>query len=221
MSSVQAMSGGGAPTGATSLTGGANVLGKDDFLTLLVAQLTHQDPLDPKEDTEFVAQLAQFSSLEQLMGIGDGMNTLAMTQAASNSADTVGFIGKEVMAVGNEVRLGDSGGATLGWNLAAPAASVTVEIVNAQGVTVRTLEIEGQAAGNHRFEWDGLDEDGLRQARGPYTFEVVAKGGDGGPIPADPLVLGRVTGVTFERGYPQLVLGATKVLLANVREVSE
>lgn len=220
MSNVQAISGGSA-AGQGSLVGGSNVLGKDDFLRLLVAQLTHQDPLDPKEDTEFVAQLAQFSSLEQLMGIGEGMTTLAMAQAGSNSADTVGFIGKEVLAVSNEVRLGEAGGAHLGWALEAPAATVRVEIKNLQGVTVRTVEMQGQEAGNHRFFWDGLDQDGRLLPRGPYTFEVTASGGDGGALPADPLVLGRVTGVTFELGYPQLVLGASKVFLADVREVNE
>ncbi len=58
-------------------TGSARILGKDDFLRLLVAQLQHQDPLNPVESQEYISQLATFSSLEQLIAIRTGIETMA------------------------------------------------------------------------------------------------------------------------------------------------
>lgn len=70
-----------------------NELGKDDFLKLLITQLTHQDPLDPVSDTEFIAQMAQFSTLEQMTNVAKGVESLlSITKLNAQS-----YIGKEVI----------------------------------------------------------------------------------------------------------------------------
>jgi len=76
---------------------GEDGLGKDDFLKLLVAQLQNQDPMKPLESTDFTAQLAQFSGLDQLFDINTQLQALQATQASSNRLDTVGFLGREVV----------------------------------------------------------------------------------------------------------------------------
>lgn len=197
-------------------------LGKEDFLELLVAQLTHQDPLKPEGDKEFIAQLAQFSSLEQLIGIGQGMEGLAMAQLSAQASDTVGFIGKDVLAASDSFQLPEEGGATVGWGLPEGADSLVVEIRNSHGALVRTAEFNrAQRAGNSTWHWDGTDDDGHLLPLGPYTFSVKASAGSG-RARSEPLVSQRVTGITFERGYPELKLGPyMKVTLADVREVSE
>ena len=78
----------------SSSASGGKTLGKDEFLKLLVAQLTHQDPLDPTDPTEFVGQLSQLSSLEQLMSMRDGLELMAVAQTAGTSADVVSFVGR-------------------------------------------------------------------------------------------------------------------------------
>jgi flagellar basal-body rod modification protein FlgD len=75
----------------------SSVLGRDAFLRLLVTQLRNQDPLKPLASTDFTAQLAQFSGLEQLFDMNDQLRTLLDTQAFSNHLNTVGFIGKEIV----------------------------------------------------------------------------------------------------------------------------
>jgi flagellar basal-body rod modification protein FlgD len=197
-------------------------LGKEDFLNLLVAQLMHQDPLKPDGDTEFISQLAQFSSLEQLIGIGQGMEGLAMAQMSTQSSDIVGFIGKDVVASSDTIQLPEEGGATIGWGLPYGADSVSVEIRNHLGAVVRTVEIQQpQRQGNTTWHWDGTDDDGHLLPMGEYTFSVKATQGTGEAL-SEPLVRMRVTGVTFESGYPELRLGAAqKVTLADVREVLE
>ena len=85
----------------TQTSASAEILGKDDFLNLLVAQLQHQDPLNPAESTEFTAQLAQFSSLEQLSNINDNLKNMELFQTSVTNSQAVSYIGKEITAKGN------------------------------------------------------------------------------------------------------------------------
>lgn len=78
-------------------------LGKDAFLQLLVTQLKHQDPLNPMDDKEFVAQLAQFTSLEQLMGINTGVTSMNEAFKQQQMMNAVSYIGKDVLASGDQI----------------------------------------------------------------------------------------------------------------------
>jgi flagellar basal-body rod modification protein FlgD len=73
---------------ASTSTTGTDGLGRDAFLQLLVTQLKHQDPMKPKEDGEFLAQLAQFSSLEKLTSIEASVNTLGQLMLDAQSTTT-------------------------------------------------------------------------------------------------------------------------------------
>jgi flagellar basal-body rod modification protein FlgD len=84
---------------ASSSDNAAGILGKDDFLLLLVTQMRNQDPLSPMESTEYVSQLAQFSSLEEMKNISKSIDDLTASQSASSATDAVGFIGREITAV--------------------------------------------------------------------------------------------------------------------------
>ena len=84
-------------------TGKQGALGKDAFLKLLVTQLQHQDPLNPLDDKEFIAQLAQFSSLEQMNNISEGITSLVKKTQEQDMLNSVNYIGKEVTASGHSV----------------------------------------------------------------------------------------------------------------------
>lgn len=75
-----------------------NVLGKDDFLKLLLTQLKYQDPLEPTDNKDFIAQMAQFSALEQMTNMSDGFTKLVQMQETlfreSTVSQAVGLIGK-------------------------------------------------------------------------------------------------------------------------------
>ena len=85
-----------------------DVLGKDAFLKLLVTQLQNQDPLNPLDDKEFIAQLAQFSSLEQMTNISSGITSLTEKTAQQDMLSAVNYIGKEVTAEGSELTKGEN-----------------------------------------------------------------------------------------------------------------
>src|SRR3989339_1106934 len=81
----------------TSQTTKTTALGKDDFMKLLLAQLKNQDPLKPMDGTDFAAQLAQFSSLEQLSNMNTELKNLSVNQMTMNYAQSVNMIGKDVV----------------------------------------------------------------------------------------------------------------------------
>ena len=184
----------------------AEKLGKQEFLKLLVAQLAHQNPLDPMDNTEFIAQLAQFSSLEQLMSVNRNIGLLQLSQASMTNSQVAGLIGREVEAKGATLTLGATGGAPLRFTLDGAAKTVTVRITDASGRLVRTLELGPRAAGLQHATWDGKDATGLRQPAGTYTIAITARDARGRAVRASTTVRGVVSGVRYERGIPYLEL---------------
>ena len=87
----------------------SKVLDKDAFLELLITQLQNQDPLNPTDSVEFTAQLAQFSSLEQLNNVNDNLEQLQNFQASINNSQAVALIGKDITANGNFLQLTNGG----------------------------------------------------------------------------------------------------------------
>ncbi len=195
---------------------GGQTLGKQQFLELLVAQLAHQDPLNPLEDKEFIAQLAQFSSLEQAMATNDQLTGLQLAQTAMVNAQMSDLIGREITATSEVLVIGDGVPPPLCFRLDAAAAQTTVRVLDSNGRTVRTLTLGERSAGAQSVAWDGRDDSGQALAAGTYRLQVVAEDAAGRPVSATTQLSGVVTGVTFSNGYPELLLGTLSVLPADV-----
>ena len=116
------------------------ILGKNDFLNLLVTQLQHQDPLNPAESTEFTAQLAQFSSLEQLSNINDNLKNMELFQTSVTNSQAVSYIGKEITARGNTVQLESGQPVECHFELADHVALVMISVYDAGGGFVKSFE---------------------------------------------------------------------------------
>jgi flagellar basal-body rod modification protein FlgD len=180
----------------------ADIMGKEDFLTLLVAQLQNQDPLNPDDPTEFTAQLAQFSSLEQLTNLNKSMEGLTTAQVNSEKLSALSLIGKDVSYNGSEFTF-DSQPIELGYQLDGAATSVTLSIQDANGKTVHTIQAEASElnAGNHFISWDGTGLDGNPVASGNYKIVLQASAaGEGASVAAAPLLRSEVTGVDLSSG---------------------
>ena len=172
----------------------ADIMGKEDFLTLLVAQLKNQDPLNPDEPTEFTAQLAQFSSLEQLFNLNESMENLATSNANSDRFATLQTIGKNVIYQDSSFSYNGENGAQLGYQLDGEASEVTLNIKR-NGSVIKTLHGTELSKGNHILDWDGMTESGIKAERGTYTVSVSVKTADGSSIAVSPLIQSEVTGV--------------------------
>ena len=204
---------------ATSATT-ESVMGKQEFLTLLVAQLQNQDPLNPDEPTEFTAQLAQFSSLEQLFNLNKSMENLVTSNSNSDRLSTLSTIGKEVIYQDGDFKYGGEP-VTLGYQLDGQASEVTLAL-QLNGVTVRTLKGTEHSAGNHYLTWDGLTEDGQAAPQGTYSIVVQAKAGEGESVAVGPLIRSEVTGVDLNGTFGgMLITRAGEVQFNSILGVHE
>ena len=197
------------------------VMGKDDFLTLLVAQLQHQDPLNPSESTEFTAQLAQFSSLEQLQNIDASLKSNEVYQATLNNIQSSGFIGKTVTATGSMFGVNAGTPDPIRFDLANDADSVYVQIYDPFGGFVADIQAGARSAGEQQVAWDGRDDNGTAVADGPYTFSVMAMNADGGVVSATSYTTGVVNGVDYKTGATNLLINGHEVPIASVIRVEE
>ncbi len=210
---------------ASSLTttnpAGSSKMGKDEFVKLLMAQLSHQDPTAPMDSTAFVAQLAQFANVELQQSTNSQLESLVVAQAASNQMSAAGLVGRDVIYSGNTLQLNDGAGATMHGRLEGPAANVTAVIKDASGKTVRTIKLGAEPEGALAVPWDGLDDNGARLSAGSYTVQLTAADTAGKSVPIDSQMRGRVTGVSFQHGYPELVVGGAFIKLSDVVQIDE
>lgn len=197
-----------------------SALGRDEFLRMLIAQLENQDPLNPQDATQFTAQLAQFSSLEQLLSIGAGIEQLVESQGASRGLAALDLIGRDVIAESSQLAVGPDG-AVLAQPLIAldeASTSTTVNVFDATGRLVRSLSLGALGQGEHAVAWDGRDAAGQPVAPGVYSFQVLASAGEAAAS-ARTLVQGRVTGAVPGGEDPLVLLGDVVVPLSRVEEV--
>ena len=202
--------------------GGVNQpVGQDDFLMLLISQMQHQDPLEPADSSEFMAQLAQFSQLEQLFDVNGNLETLQIFQSSMNNAQAVGLIGKVVTVEGSSVNLSGGLADTVEFNLMGDAAEVTVKVYNQQGKLVKTFDAGAMTSGVHEFAWDGRDGQGNYLPDGSYSFSVVARDDSGNMVNTDTMVEGVVTGVNFSGDLIKIQVGNHEYNLSQVIEVRQ
>ncbi len=197
------------------------VLGKDDFLNLLVTQLQHQDPLNPAESTEFTAQLAQFSSLEQLNNINDNLKNMELFQTSVANSQAVSYIGKEITARGNSVQLESGQPVECHFELADHAALAVISVYDAGGGFVKSFETGPLDSGRQSAAWDGTDRNGNPVSRGLYRFEVQAVNANNQNVNVTPLMRSVVTGVSFKDHTVDILTGLQRIAIDDVVDISE
>jgi len=201
----------------SALSSGESALGKDDFLLLMVEQLKNQDPMNPSDATEFTAQLAQYSSLEQLFNINDSLESMGSTSTEVQRMSALSMIGKEVVTKGSDFNYSGSA-IRMGYDLEANADSGSLYIRNATGETVATMTLVDGEAGQHFFEWDGKDDNGNPVPKGQYTLGVSAFNGDEG-VAVTSLISSEVIGVDLVEGGDVLVTNVGEFSLADLESV--
>lgn len=195
-------------------------LDQDAFLSILVAQLTHQDPLNPMEDTDMTSQLAQFSSLEQLTNINKGITTLNDTMNQNDILTAVSFIGKEVKAEGYKVSLNEGNASTIYYGFGETVSSIKMNIYDEEGAIVRTVELGSKEAGTYQYSWDGKDENGNALPDGQYGVGILGEDLNGDYVMVQTEISGKVDGVVTENGTQYLRLEDGRFInMLNVKEV--
>jgi flagellar basal-body rod modification protein FlgD len=206
------------PENDSYVTETQDTLGRDQFLTMFLAQLKYQDPLNPMEGTEFSAQLAQFSSLEQLFNVNDNLESIKTLQDNSSRFQALDLIGKDVEADGDMLCL-ESGKTSQGSFTLDSAAECVVRVYGQEGYPVRDMDLGTFEAGSHTFEWDGRDRSGEILDPGVYGFEIMAVTADGESVPVQTRIKGQVTRVNLDDATPTLYVGDIPITLSQVLDI--
>ena len=213
-------SGNAASKKSLSGTNDNSTLGKDAFLQLLVTQMQHQNPLDPQDNGEFVAQLAQFSSLEGITSLNESVTNITSAMASSQALQASSLVGRSVIVQNTKavVDTAESFNAQFVVPQAINEAKVTV--TDKDGNTVKTIELGEQKAGYADFIWDGTNAKGEKVAPGTYTFTATTTV-DGKSVQMNTLLPAKVTSVSFNT-TGEMVLnlaGVGKVSLSDVQTI--
>lgn len=207
----------------TSQAQGNTSLGKNDFMKLLIEQMKHQDPMNPMDGSQFAAQLAQFSSLEQLQNLNTSMTNsinanFMLTQSINNTLSST-LIGKAVKIGGSDLKYDGQDSLQLGYKLPVDASSVKINIYDENGALVKTLDDLPTGTGDNKLSWDFSDNNGNKVPKGNYTFEVKAKNMSGEEITTTSYKYGLVSGVRFTDSGTKLVVDNSEYNFSDILEV--
>jgi flagellar basal-body rod modification protein FlgD len=193
----------------------------EQFMTLLVAQMQNQDPLNPMDNSKVTSQIAQINTVSGINDLNDSLGAINGQIGTSQQLQASALIGRGVLVPGDGISVGEEGAATpFGMELESPASEVKLTISDATGTVVHESSYTDQRAGVQSFAWDGKDAAGAVVGEGNYRISIEALGPDGEPVAVKPLSMGYVGGVVAGDNGPQLDLGPNGLVgLDAVRQI--
>jgi flagellar basal-body rod modification protein FlgD len=199
---------------------GNDKMDKDAFMKLMLAQMKHQDPSNPMQSHELAAQLAQFSSVEQLQNINSTLTDLRAAQKPTETFQALNFIGKAVSGDSAKyVRVKGDKDYDFSFNLSDSAKEAVIRIRNSSGEVIRSINMKDLKKGANNFNWNGQDERGQVAPAGEYNFFVEATGSNGAKLAAKTDFEGKITGVNYTPEGPVLLVGNQSIKLKDVKKI--
>ena len=208
-----------ATTTTTTSASSSTTLGQADFLKLMTAQLNNQDPFNPVDNTQMVAQMAQFSQLAGISEMSTTLKAISDKLGATTTGDAVSYIGKTVLTPGTTAYGRTTGGLAGAVELGADATDVKVTISDANGAMLKTINLGKSGKGTATYDWDGKTAAGEDAGTGPFTVAVTAQDA-GKTVAASNLVWAPVQSVSTTTGKVVLTLpGLGDVPVTSVRQI--
>ena len=191
-----------------------------DFISLMIAQLKNQDPFEPVDNTQMVAQMAQFSSLSATTEMASTLKAIAAKLGGSTASEALGFVGKTVLTEGSVAYPRTDGGLAGAVELDAAATAVNLSITNANGEVLKTVDLGAHGAGTVSFDWDGTTASGEPAGDGPFTITANARDGTKA-VTSRTLVWSPVTSVSMPAGGEAVLSlpGIGQVPVSAVRSI--
>lgn len=206
-------------------TGSMQQLGKDDFLQLLVTKLQYQDPMNPMEDSAFIAQLAQFATLEQMNKISTGIETSNqwdfLQMQSLNNVLASGLIGKDVKASYSGVFVEVGKPSSIWYTTDEFATEIRFTITDKEGNVIANLSQENMDAGASVVEWDGRDTRGNQVEEGYYNVSVTAVGLSHNSFEPALSLVGQVDSIVYRDGAAFIRVNGAEVPLGDIAAVGE
>lgn len=212
---------------SSSTSSSSSTLKYDDFLTLFCTQLQYQDPTNPMESYELAAQLAQFSTVEQLTEANTNLVTIESYLASLNNTGMIDLVGKEVVGTGGNIQVGS--GTVIGPSYTLPASSsssaygVTIKIYDSDDNLVQTLSLSDQSAGTYAVNWDGTNSSGSTVDDGQYYCTVSAEDSNGSTSTITAANTGTVYSFVMDSSSPYVILDSAdgiRIPIANLYEIT-
>ena len=169
-------------------------LGKDAFLKLLVAQMQNQDPLNPQSNEDFVAQLSQFTQVEQLMDLSTQFDGMYLAMNSVNNTSMTQLLGKNVVALGDNFYYPGEGDIELNYGSGADASTSQMTIFNESGSVVYSGSVGTIKEGENSFTFDGEGLNGKPLPDGTYRFSITAFDSSGETVEITELMVGMIDG---------------------------
>jgi flagellar basal-body rod modification protein FlgD len=192
-----------------------DTLTQQDFLNLFMTQMQYQNPLEPMSNTEMATQMAQFSSLQALNNISSTLSNLSGYQYNLNALQSSNLVGKKVEVNGDSLTVKD-GSISDGYYQLSASGNVTVQVLDAQGNTVRSMDKGLQDTSKQTVGWDGKDDSGAKVADGTYTFAVSGVDQSGQKLTVNSSMVNTVTGVSFDQGVIYLNFGSASAKMSDL-----
>lgn len=202
---------------------GNSNLDKDAFFKLMLAQIKAQDPTNPMQSHEMAAQLAQFTSLEQLYNINSGIEGLAKNQDPSANFQVLNFLGKTVAADSSKIyRVKGDKTHEIRFNVMGDGVnSANVEVLDSTNRVVKSMKLGALKKGENNLVWNGLTEDGTASRAGEYRLRIEAKDNNGKKVAVQTSFSGKVSGVNFTPAGPVLMVGSQSIRLSEINKIED
>ena len=198
-----------------------NTLDKDDFLKLMT-QMKNQDPMNPIQSHEMAAQLAQFTSLEQLFNVNKNLEGLQHAQDPMQKFEALNFLGKSIKSDTRQIlRVNGDQGSDLRFNLLGDASRIKITIADETGATVKVLEYGGLKKGPNKVVWAGANDKDQEVKPGKYMFNVEAENTSGRKVGVVTETAGTITGINYTAEGPLLMIGDQKVRLQDIQKIED
>lgn len=201
-------------------TVGNDKLDKDAFFKLMLAQMKNQDPMNPMQSHEMAAQLASFTSLEQMQNMNKTLTEINNAQKPTEQFQVLQFLGKSVAGDSSKIyrAKGDKDHDLL-FDLPMNAKETEIKLKNADGEVVKTYKLNNLKQGSNRVTWNGMDDKGTVLPEGEYQFTVEAKNEQDKKVAIKTDFEGVISGVNYTKEGPVLMVGNQSVRLRDVKKI--
>ena len=201
---------------------GDTKMDKDAFFKLMLAQLKNQDPMNPLKNHEMAAQLAQFSSLEQMTNMNTTLSKIEGKNSQPENFQALNLIGKTVTGDASRVvRSQFDKEHDFNFSLPQQASEANVKLLNSKGDLIREFKLSNLKAGANKVSWNGNNDGGDKQPPGEYIFQIEARSTQGQKMQVNTEFKGEVSGLSFAAEGPVLQVGSQSIKMRDVRQITD
>jgi len=195
-------------------------LDKNAFLQLLVAELQNQNPLEPMNNQDFINQMAQFTTMEQMSNMSQSLQGFLETMKSTSKIEAAAVVGKYAVVEVNEILLDEGEARNILFSVEQPG-QIKIVIKNEDGKIVTTEEMGNLEEGLHTYTWSGRDNAGTLLPDGAYSYELYLTDGDGKETAFGGVEGGIVQAVNFTGDKMYVMIDGMKHPFDKIIEVSE